>query len=1167
MDVPQRTPLTRQRCRTWSLGVFLLVGLMLPGIAVGAETPLASPPEELSEKRIEAQIQQFTEAKDLDETLRTSLLEIYRQALQELLLAKDWAAKAAQYQQDAQAVPERLTETKTKLARLPSKPEETFEVESLRELEQLLAQKERELEDPETGARKLSADLEAEPTRRAGRRKDIPGLISAADARHTEAKRQSDALSTATDPPQVIAARRVLLLARHQATEQELAAHRAELAKYDAADAVDLLRLRRDLATRQLALLQQEVGVLREMVNRRLQEAAKERVRRASKEALESHSLLKPIAENNVKLAREEQLLIEQIQQLGGQLERTRKGYEELRAQFTRTRQMVEDVGMTEAIGRLLRKQRTGPELSDVRQLRRQITARGVAIRDAQFRWFELDDERSELAHVEALVEDLLSELQPEMNSAIREELEMTALELLGRKRDQLDSLIRHYNSYFETLVRLQSAEQQSVREAEAYTSYIDERVLWISTSPPLEGATFSTAGRALRWLFQPDGWQSVVLLLLVDGGESVVPTLLAIVTLLPLLVFHRRFRHKVRELGELAEKSNCRVFVPTLEALFLTLGLSAFGPVILWFIGWRLSEAPDSGDFVRAVSFGLRWTAGVYLPLEILRQICSRKGLGEAHFGWPHHSVRTVRLQLRWLMLLGLPLTFVAATIQAVENNGWQDSLGRLACMLALLLVAVFLQRVPRANGGIFREAATRDRGWTFRLHSLWFPLGTSVPLVLMLLAGFGFYYTALQLTWRLQATLWLLLGLFLARAVLLRWVLIRRRRIALEQARERRAAAEQEVRQSTDPQASSLPQPTEQEIDLATISTQSQRLLHTAYWVVATLGLWLIWVDVLPALGILDRMPLWYTKIEVTEQVPTPHGETEIKTHEQQKAITIADFALAVLIVTLAWVAGRNFPGLLEITLLNHLPIEPGVRYAVKSLVSYVLVIVGFMLAFGMLGIGWSKVQWLLAAVTVGLGFGLQEIFANFVSGLILLFERPIRVGDVITIEQTTGVVSRIRIRATTITTWDRKELIVPNREFITGRLLNWTLSDQVNRIQIDIGIAYGSDTNLARDLLLKVARESRFVLNDPPPIATFEGFGDSALNLTLRVYLPDLDNRLNALHDLNTAIHKTFRQAGIDIAFPQRDLHLRTVPAALLEPKLVAAERNGNGVAHHV
>ena len=258
---------------------------------------------------------------------------------------------------------------------------------------------------------------------------------------------------------------------------------------------------------------------------------------------------------------------------------------------------------------------------------------------------------------------------------------------------------------------------------------------------------------------------------------------------------------------------------------------------------------------------------------------------------------------------------------------------------------------------------------------------------------------------------------------------------------------------------------------------------------------------------------------------------------------AISAADVIGALLIGILTIIAAANVPGLLEMVVLQHLPLTHGVRFAIATVCRYTISIVGLVLFFAALGIGWSKVQWLVAAVSVGLGFGLQEIFANFVSGLIILFERPVRVGDVVTIGDVTGVVTKIRIRATTIRNWDRKELIVPNREFITGRLLNWTLTDETNRVVVQVGVAYGSDTQKACELLLAAAAENELVLKEPAPIATFEGFGDNALTVLLRCYLSSLDNRLATISALHQAINRKFNEAGIVVAFPQRDVHLDT------------------------
>lgn len=156
--------------------------------------------------------------------------------------------------------------------------------------------------------------------------------------------------------------------------------------------------------------------------------------------------------------------------------------------------------------------------------------------------------------------------------------------------------------------------------------------------------------------------------------------------------------------------------------------------------------------------------------------------------------------------------------------------------------------------------------------------------------------------------------------------------------------------------------------------------------------------------------------------------------------------------------------------------------------------------------------------------------------------------RVGDTVTVGDVSGKVTRIRTRATTIRKWDRKELLVPNREFITGRLINWTLSDTILRMAFPVGIAYGSDTALAEKVLLDIARNNKNILQDPEPVVIFKGFGSSALEFDLRLYIPDLDSYLTVWHATNLAIDKAFRKAGIEIAFPQQDIHIRSITPML-------------------
>ena len=177
------------------------------------------------------------------------------------------------------------------------------------------------------------------------------------------------------------------------------------------------------------------------------------------------------------------------------------------------------------------------------------------------------------------------------------------------------------------------------------------------------------------------------------------------------------------------------------------------------------------------------------------------------------------------------------------------------------------------------------------------------------------------------------------------------------------------------------------------------------------------------------------------------------------------------------------------------------------------------------------------------MGIGFGLQEIVANFICGIILLFERPIRLGDVVTIGDTDGVVTKIQIRSTTIRNWDGKELLVPNKEFITGRLLNWTLSDPTTRIVIPIGIAYGSDVAQAIKLIQEAATEHQRVLDEPPTMVSFEGFGESSLTIVLRCFVGSMDYWRQTTSELHQSINNKLEAAGIVISFPQRDIHLNT------------------------
>ncbi|MGE5294732.1 MAG: mechanosensitive ion channel family protein [Solirubrobacterales bacterium] len=230
---------------------------------------------------------------------------------------------------------------------------------------------------------------------------------------------------------------------------------------------------------------------------------------------------------------------------------------------------------------------------------------------------------------------------------------------------------------------------------------------------------------------------------------------------------------------------------------------------------------------------------------------------------------------------------------------------------------------------------------------------------------------------------------------------------------------------------------------------------------------------------------------------------------TLSDQHQITLGALTTALLVLVLTGIVARNVPDLLEIMILRRLPMDRGVRFAIITISRYILVIIGVVVAFSEMGIGWSKVQWLVAAMTVGLGFGLQEIFANFISGLIIL---------------------------------------MPNKEFITGTFINWTLSDDMVCRNFTVGIAYGSDIRKAERLLREIAASNPAVLKDPAPVVLFKAFGESSLDFELQVFISGMDNYIPVWHNINCAIDDAFRKAGIEIAFPQRDIHIRSIEGNL-------------------
>jgi potassium-dependent mechanosensitive channel len=752
-----------------------------------------------------------------------------------------------------------------------------------------------------------------------------------------------------------------------------------------------------------------------------------------------------------------------------------------------------------------------------LRQERRRTTPWRVLARDASLRHEQHSERRLLQLEIESALRHLRS-TPPEVNPELSK-LQSTATEMLG----QISNVLSEAERY---TFDLDATEARLAVESQSLATLLDRRLVWIRSLPPFGPALWKAQSAAWSQALKDParywGSPSEHLATLVSRAPLIVAALLLIGLLFQL---SRRARRGILRLGEKTGRLLTDRFAYTIEAFALSLIAVLPWPALFGALGIFLHTVPN-GELVQGAGYGLLHGAWVLLVLQMIREWVRAGGIADRHFAWNDNDRQALFRVAGWVRWL-LPLPLI--TVLGANWNGeeWlRSGSGRVGFVVIMLVSALFSHRLLRSRTALLVDWQQNAAPWTRRLFRLFTLLCVLTPLLLVAITLRGYYYTARLLALHTAMSLGLLFGMVVFYHTALRWLVVARRRYAISQARERRETSKAQG----SPEGGTLPAK-ERNIreELEQIDLQTRKLLRFSVVLTALILLAGIWRPMLPALNALEDINV---------------GEA------QGRVLTLWDIGRALLTAVFTVIAARNLPGLIEIIIPTSVPLSRSSRYAVTTLSRYVIVITGMVLGFGYIGIGWNQVQWLAAAVTVGLGFGLQEIFANFVSGIIILFEQPIRVGDVVTVDGVSGTVTRIRMRATTITNWERKEYIVPNKEFVTGRLMNWTLTDSINRVVVAVGVAYGSDIDKAMAALHKVAEEHPAVLKDPAPAVSFEAFGDNALNLQLRVYLASLDDRLKHITALHRAVYLAMNEAGIEISFPQRDLHLRTIPPEMAE-----------------
>lgn len=535
--------------------------------------------------------------------------------------------------------------------------------------------------------------------------------------------------------------------------------------------------------------------------------------------------------------------------------------------------------------------------------------------------------------------------------------------------------------------------------------------------------------------------------------------------------------------------------------------------PMVLVIIALGTLLSQDTTSAAENLSTAINFIAIVLFGLSFTRALCEEGGVARTHFGWGSNTCDLWVKDISWLIRWWFPTAVLAAIVFMLADN--TASVGRLAL---LPTIGILIGRLV-SNG---RRGMRLDE-WRWSILTVNRLRFMAIAVLLMLTAGvfWGLRYSVGIITYSLLTTVCIGVALVLVQSLLMRWLRVVQRRLRSNDLRG------DEIKRATGEICSIE----ENQAELLEISEETKQLLHVVIMVMTVVAMLYIWAPLFPAFDLLSGITLWTSRsvvegISVTTQ------------------ITLETLVIVVFLVSVTLSAAHKLPALVELVLRARTNMTAGSRYTISTLMGYVIIGAGLIGALSALGLQWSQLQWLIAALGLGIGFGLQEIVANFISGLIILFERPIRVGDIVTVGDNEGEVTRIRIRATTIRDLDGKELLVPNKEFITGRLLNWTLTDSHMRFSISVGIAYGSDVESALRILGEVAADHPSAMNEPKPAITFENFGDNALELSLRIFINDYDSWRRIVTELRREIYKRLKEAEIVIAYPQRDVHLDSI-----------------------
>lgn len=877
-----------------------------------------------------------------------------------------------------------------------------------------------------------------------------------------------------------------------------------------------LYQSRYDLLNARLQLLQQQIVAIQEVINQKNLAQTQNQVEQAQQQQQNSakNAYIQKELARNADLS---QYLLQQTEKTNTLTQddlRMRNVLESLTQTQHTIDEQISALQGTLVLSRIIQQQKQKlPTNLNIQGLSKQIA-------DLRVQIFDITQKRNELYDLDAYILKVGSDEGEKFSNT--EKIQLT--NLLTERRKVLSDLIKSLNSQLNLAISLELTQQQITQISDQIQSKLEQQSFWVKSNNPINLDWFAELPRAfvaqvdgiVKKIGLPTNYSNLPYLLMYCLGLFVVGG--------AIFKFKDRIKQSLSKINGEINRLKYDNQWNTPQALLLTAFLTLSGT--LWFLaicqmlGFFFMKNPtEFWDW----SFSM---AGYWWFFTFWLSLFRPNGIFVRHFEFSQQSAVRFQSVIKRIVVAVVLLLNTSVFSNVTDYGLANDVIGQVNTIVSLLFCIIII--APRFKN-VLRSYEDEKKSHNHIIAKI-VQFGLQIiPVGLVILVALGYYYTALNLIQHLINSYIAWCVWWLIRQVIYRGITVSSRRLAHRRLEEKLRQKQAGFNDGLTSDDVVVLNEKEEGLALNEVRSQLLRFADLFIWT-ALIGIfYYVWSDLVTVASYLREVTLW-------QQTTTTEAGTVTE------SITLFNLLVALVIVGITYVLVRNISGILEVLIFSRVNLSQGTPYTITTLLTYIFIAIGGAWAFATLGMSWSKLQWLFAALSVGLGFGMQEIFANFVSGIILLFERPIRVGDTVTINGVSGTVAKIRIRAITLIDFDRKEVIVPNKSFVTGQVINWALSNTMTRLVINVGVAYGSNLELVKKLLLQAANEQTTVLKDPEPRAYFLSFGASTLDHELRVYVAQLAERTNTIDALNRRINELFAENNIDIAFNQLDVFIK-------------------------